>query len=200
MVRFGDVEIPFINFREHVLQHIREYVLPDGRVAVLPSVWFSRFGDMFRYGEISRKAVRLQSYHFRVKQLAVNGSFSEKKFERDEKITHEEPAIPAILNATLRPYQVDNFRWLAYLQQNGFGGCLADDMGLGKTLQTIALLLHTYSGFREGRSRCHARGSPPELICLLWARPLRGRAKKRGTRVNFRFSTIWWKSKRAMDS
>lgn len=79
MVRFGDVEIPFINFREHVLQHIREYVLPDGRVAVLPSVWFSRFGDMFRYGEISRKAVRLQSYHFRVKQLAVNGSFSEKK-------------------------------------------------------------------------------------------------------------------------
>ena len=160
MVRFGDVEIPFINFREHVLQHIREYVLPDGRVAVLPSVWFSRFGDMFRYGEISRKAVRLQSYHFRVKQLAVNGSFSEKKFERDERVTHEEPAIPAILNATLRPYQVDGFRWLAYLQQNGFGGCLADDMGLGKTLQTIALLLHTYSGFREGEESLSRAGEP----------------------------------------
>ena len=43
MVRFGDVEIPLL-FREHVLQHIREYVLPMAGWLSLPSVWFSRFG------------------------------------------------------------------------------------------------------------------------------------------------------------
>lgn len=37
-------------------------------------------------------------------------------------------------------YQLDGIKWLKFLLQNGFGGCLADDMGLGKTFQTIAFL------------------------------------------------------------
>lgn len=53
-------------------------------------------------------------------------------------------SVPDTLQATLRPYQVDGFRWLARLYQGGFGGILADDMGLGKTLQTIALVLHAH--------------------------------------------------------
>jgi hypothetical protein len=51
-------------------------------------------------------------------------------------------AVPDRLTATLRPYQVDGFRWLAFLHSHGLGGILADDMGLGKTLQTLALLTH----------------------------------------------------------
>ncbi|HEY5525587.1 MAG TPA: DEAD/DEAH box helicase [Clostridium sp.] len=43
-------------------------------------------------------------------------------------------------NATLRPYQKTGFAWLSYMQNLGFGACLADDMGLGKTVQIIALL------------------------------------------------------------
>jgi superfamily II DNA or RNA helicase len=50
--------------------------------------------------------------------------------------------LPAGLNATLRPYQVDGFEWLVFLWQHGLGGILADDMGLGKTLQVLALLSH----------------------------------------------------------
>ncbi len=49
---------------------------------------------------------------------------------------------PAGLEATLRPYQRDGFRWLAFLGDQGLGGVLADDMGLGKTVQTLAALLH----------------------------------------------------------
>ena len=95
MVRFGDVEIPFINFREHVLQHIREYVLPDGRVAVLPSVWFSRFGDMF--GTVKfRGRPSVSKLSFSGKTTGGKRFFLRKKFERDERVTHEEPAIPAI--------------------------------------------------------------------------------------------------------
>jgi hypothetical protein len=49
--------------------------------------------------------------------------------------------LPAGLKAELRPYQAQGFQWLAFLNELGFGGCLADDMGLGKTVQMIAFLL-----------------------------------------------------------
>ena len=142
---FGDVEIPFIQFREHILNNIREYLLPDGCIAVLPMEWFSRFGEMFRYGTVSGNILCLSNFDFKGKELAENGFFSEEKVE----LKHYSVDIPAALNVTLRPYQENGFRWLAYLQQNGFGGCLADDMGLGKTLQTITLLLHIYAGTSE---------------------------------------------------
>ncbi|MEK7952155.1 DEAD/DEAH box helicase [Luteolibacter soli] len=51
------------------------------------------------------------------------------------------PDVPDRLNATLRPYQVDGFRFLAYLSTNNFGGILADDMGLGKTIQSLTYVL-----------------------------------------------------------
>jgi superfamily II DNA or RNA helicase len=50
---------------------------------------------------------------------------------------------PRGLNATLRPYQLTGFNWLAYLYENRLGGILADDMGLGKTLEALALMCHT---------------------------------------------------------
>jgi superfamily II DNA or RNA helicase len=52
------------------------------------------------------------------------------------------PAPPASLTAELRPYQLDGFRWLAFLWEHRLGGILADDMGLGKTLQALALISH----------------------------------------------------------
>ncbi len=51
------------------------------------------------------------------------------------------PPLPDGLNATLRPYQIDGFHFLAYLSENNFGGILADDMGLGKTIQSLTYLL-----------------------------------------------------------
>ncbi len=56
---------------------------------------------------------------------------------------HYSPAVPATLNATLRNYQKEGFRWMARLNQWGAGALLADDMGLGKTVQTLAFLLPT---------------------------------------------------------
>jgi superfamily II DNA or RNA helicase len=56
--------------------------------------------------------------------------------------TVEPPAVPAGFAAQLRPYQLDGFRWLAFLWQHHLGGVLADDMGLGKTVQALALICH----------------------------------------------------------
>lgn len=52
--------------------------------------------------------------------------------------------MPKLEKAILRDYQKDGIKWLKYLYDNNFGGCLADDMGLGKTLQAIALLSYIY--------------------------------------------------------
>lgn len=49
--------------------------------------------------------------------------------------------VPKNLQATLRDYQEEGFKWMMRLAEWGAGACLADDMGLGKTVQTIAVLL-----------------------------------------------------------
>ena len=49
--------------------------------------------------------------------------------------------LPSGLEAELRPYQLDGYRWLRFLGEHGLGGVLADDMGLGKTVQALAALL-----------------------------------------------------------
>jgi superfamily II DNA or RNA helicase len=50
--------------------------------------------------------------------------------------------LPAGLVATLRPYQLDGFQWLATRYEHRLGAILADDMGLGKTVQALALISH----------------------------------------------------------
>ncbi|MEB0000985.1 DEAD/DEAH box helicase, partial [Cryobacterium sp. RTS3] len=50
--------------------------------------------------------------------------------------------VPAGVTATLRPYQLEGFAWLAFLWKHRLGGILADDMGLGKTLQALTLIEH----------------------------------------------------------
>ena len=50
--------------------------------------------------------------------------------------------VPSGVNATLRHYQLEGFRWLAFLYAHRLGGILADDMGLGKTLQALTLIAH----------------------------------------------------------
>ena len=68
----------------------------------------------------------------------------------------EPAALPAGLDATLRPYQVDGFRWLSLLWDCGLGGVLADDMGLGKTLQMLAMVL-----------RAHERGELDDPVLVV---------------------------------
>lgn len=69
--------------------------------------------------------------------------------------------VPAGLEATLRGYQEDGFRWLGTLERLGFGGILADDMGLGKTLQVIA---HVLAQKEAGRGGCTLVVCPASLV------------------------------------
>lgn len=68
---------------------------------------------------------------------------------------------PPGLTAVLRPYQLEGFRWLAFLRQHRLGGILADDMGLGKTVQVLALLAQAIA---EHEQRADHTGFAPFLV------------------------------------
>jgi superfamily II DNA or RNA helicase len=76
------------------------------------------------------------------------------------------PPVPAALHATLRPYQLEGYHWLARLWDVRIGGILADDMGLGKTLQVIAVLARAHEREELGArvSVAAAQGRGPVLV------------------------------------
>ncbi|MEI7606453.1 MAG: DEAD/DEAH box helicase [Rhodospirillaceae bacterium] len=76
-----------------------------------------------------------------------------------------QPAVPSTLQAELRDYQLEGFRWLSRLAHWQAGACLADDMGLGKTVQAIAAMLE-----QAPHGPCLVLA--PTSVCHNWEREL----------------------------
>lgn len=72
-----------------------------------------------------------------------------------------DPEVPSTLQAELRDYQVEGFRWLSRLAHWGGGACLADDMGLGKTVQALAIIL-------EKAPKGPTLVVAPTSVCMNW--------------------------------
>ena len=142
MVIFGEFRFPFLNLRKYILNGIREFVLPNGEVALLPVEWFSKYRQIAQFGKVSGDKLLFSRHHFRMLKEGIGANTAlpvdnlMKAFEMASEVE-----VPADLTATLRTYQVSGYQWMYTLVTNGLGGCLADDMGLGKTLQALALLL-----------------------------------------------------------
>lgn len=140
MVRMGEFTYPFIRFKKHILEGKREFVLPDGQLALLPEYWFEKYSDLFTFGEDNKKEeIRIRKMH-----LGIVSALEQDEAIPKGYIQKEAVPLPPKIKAMLRPYQQEGYSWLVHLAANGLGGCLADDMGLGKTLQTITLLQHLY--------------------------------------------------------
>lgn len=144
MVKIGEWTIPFSRFRKNILDNIREYILPDGSVAILPETWFTRYRNIFELGKSDQDILRIHKQHFSL--LADTMAKEPAGYERLQKllVPEEIPEVPFPkgLSCNLRRYQSEGLNWLNFLQTAELGGCLADDMGLGKTIQTLALLQH----------------------------------------------------------
>lgn len=141
MVQIGEYSFPFIRFKKNILNGDRRYLLPDGKVALLPDEWFEKYNDLFVWGEAEDDKMIVKKIHA--------GMIDEKVFQhaipfKKDYVEKENVLVPPKIKAVLRSYQQDGFSWLAHLTKNKLGGCLADDMGLGKTLQTITLLQYLY--------------------------------------------------------
>lgn len=145
IVHFGEFKIPFIQLKKHILTGSREYVLPNGDVAILPEEWFQRYQDIFKFGKEDDDTLKLDKIHFNLLQnhdtTEANRALIQDVYSHqvDKNID-----VPKYVNATLRSYQQEGYSWMYHLNKNNFGGCLADDMGLGKTLQTLTLLQKVY--------------------------------------------------------
>lgn len=145
VVKFGKFEIKLSYLKKYILAGKREFELPDGKIAVIPEEWFSKYSSLFELGEEEDEKIRINRFHW--------GILDELDLEPDSKSigqnlaqafkslsNFESEPLPMHFNATLRTYQKEGYDWFYILKSNHFGGCLADDMGLGKTIQALALL------------------------------------------------------------
>lgn len=136
-VEIDGFSFPFTKLIQHIKNEQKLYELPDGSYFLIPNAWFEKYSALVNIAESHDNGFRLSK---------AQRSLIEQDEEIPELILIEPETsqfvVPAGLQATLRPYQLAGFQWLAKLYSEGLGACLADDMGLGKTLQSICLLLH----------------------------------------------------------
>jgi len=143
-VYFGPYKIPFIQLKNHILNHKKEFTLPSGEIAVIPEKWFSQYGNLLHFSE-GGDQLKLRRHHIGLVDDLAEGELAgitmTRKLQKLTDFEHlDEIAMPVNFNGSLRHYQQAGYNWFHFLKNFHFGGCLADDMGLGKTIQTLALL------------------------------------------------------------
>ena len=147
-LHFGDQFASLSEIKKAVLNRQNYVALKDGSMGMLPDDWLEKYGQMLKMGQVKGESLRLSKLHFSVIDQLYNEIDSEaireeiamkrEKLLNFKKIRAVE--LPENVNATLRDYQLEGYKWLNFLDEFGWGGCLADDMGLGKTLQIITFI------------------------------------------------------------
>ncbi|PRD46309.1 DEAD/DEAH box helicase [Sphingobacterium haloxyli] len=149
-VRFGKNNASLKQVHRAIRNKSKFVQLDDGTQGILPEEWISKISRYFHVGEIEKELLRIPKTNFlEVTNLFEKESLSEEvqaeigafqeQFAEDNNFP--DVAIPTALRAQLRDYQREGLKWLNFLDNFNFGGCLADDMGLGKTVQIIAFIL-----------------------------------------------------------
>jgi non-specific serine/threonine protein kinase len=147
-IRFGDQLASLADVRKALLKKENYVTLGDGTLGMLPEEWLHKYAGMLRVGEVDGDTVKVSKLHFSVIDALYNEIDSlevqRELYEKRQKLLNfkeiaDVPA-PANVKAQLRDYQREGFKWLHFLDEFGWGGCLADDMGLGKTLQVLTFL------------------------------------------------------------
>ncbi|HEX3019303.1 MAG TPA: DEAD/DEAH box helicase [Chitinispirillaceae bacterium] len=131
------------------LRKKKEFIeLSGGKLGILPTEWLSKYGRLASMGETEDETIRFKKSQTLLVDLlladqpAVN---CDEIFKSIRTSLHNFTGITPENESEkfcgqLRNYQREGMGWLAFLNQFGFGGCLADDMGLGKTIQVLAFL------------------------------------------------------------
>ncbi len=145
---FGGQEVPLPSLLAALKRGDGMVALGDGSFGLLPEEWLKKYATLAGVGTPDGDHLRFQRTQVGLMDVLLaeqpEAQFDEQ-FERARErlrlfqgVSPAEP--PAGFQGQLRSYQQDGLGWLHFLQEFGFGGCLADDMGLGKTVQVLALL------------------------------------------------------------
>ena len=131
------------------LQRGQTYVeLGDGSRGMLPAEWLARYAPLAEMGTVEKDKIRfvhsqamlLDAWLAAQPEVDIDATFEQirdrlRSFEGIKPVDE-----PVTFHGRLRGYRREGLGWLRFLDEFGFGGCLADDMGLGKTVQVLALL------------------------------------------------------------
>lgn len=142
--------------------------LEDGQFLALTKEFRKRLDEFRAIAEQQGKktrfhplaAVAIEDWIDEVGELEAD-QYWQKHIQKLKEVESLDPVLPSTLQAELRDYQIEGFRWMAKLAHWGVGACLADGMGLGKTLQSIALILTRAA---NGATLVIA----PTSVCLNW--------------------------------
>jgi SNF2 family DNA or RNA helicase len=172
MVYFGPYRIPFIQLKNHILNHKKEFILPSGEIAVIPEKWFSQYGNLLHFSE-GGEHLKLRRHHIGLINDLAEGEMASLAMTRKlQKLTDfeylDEVAMPVNFKGNLRHYQQAGYNWFHFLKNFHFGGCLADDMGLGKTIQTLALLQKNKEDTEAASSKSTSLVIMPTSLIYNW--------------------------------
>ncbi|HPI12052.1 MAG TPA: SNF2-related protein, partial [Catalimonadaceae bacterium] len=155
---YGDQKASLKQIRKAIRNRQRYVTLDDGTEGILPTDWIEKLKAWFEAGEtegdqllIARSRFNEIRHLFGEELLSVETKAEIRNLSRRfSSLETTEVEVPESLQATLRDYQIQGLKWLNFLDDLNFGGCLADDMGLGKTVQILAFILsqrkkHTFN-------------------------------------------------------
>lgn len=179
---FGDQKVDLAVLKKAVLKDQKTVLLEDGTEGFLPEEWMEKLTAIFRNSEVSEGKLLISKMKFNLidelfdeindEQLRLEIDYRKRRLLDFDSI--EQIDSPDTVTATLRPYQKEGLNWLNFLDEFGFGGCLADDMGLGKTLQVITFIAHKKQKDKEaGKPHRPNLVVVPKSLMFNWADELK---------------------------
>ena len=151
--------------------------LARGEVGVLPYEWLEKNAAWLELGEVRGDKLIFKKLQSPVVDQLLSENIQNKlddgfKAEKERLAGFKgiEPCEPSEnFKGELRGYQKIGLGWLRFLDQMGWGGCLADDMGLGKTAQALAIIDLLKTEGREGPSIVVC----PKSLIFNWLREIK---------------------------
>ena len=148
-VIFGKEKVPLPELQKMLLAGQKAVLLKDGSLGILGEKWMRQYASLIKHSKINNNEIAMLRWMaVATEEQAGDDTILKQSLKKDwwakwQKWQGEglQYPLPAMLNASLRPYQQKGYEWLLLLNEIGAGACLADDMGLGKTLQSIAVIV-----------------------------------------------------------
>jgi non-specific serine/threonine protein kinase len=166
-IQFGELKVSLSEIRKALRKKERYVKLADGSIGEIPENWLERYKYLFGLGKETQGSLRFSKHQIGLLDQLLEEEENQAKVDWEFRRRREQlrsfsgisaRPLPESFNGELRPYQKAGYDWLHFLNEFGFGGCLADDMGLGKTIQALVYL--------QAQHQSPSRGQPASLVVV----------------------------------